>query len=451
MSILDQIAFRFLGHEFSLGILIMTLALTVAIMFVYIRSKKWINTYAVQHPLSLKIRSRIYLYLVGVFILGWWVLMSWVTGIDFHIAQFGSFSLSVSNLIAGLLVLCMAGLADNAISSRINEEVSTGRFSSSLSDPHVLKSTQKKITRIVEYILLIIVLIILIRNFNLDKTLHVMVVRDSVIPITITKIMVASLVLLGARLFVWLVVNIFLYGWYKKKDIDQGKQFAYNQLLSYLIYIFAVLIAAQYVGVNLTLLWAGAAALLVGIGFAMQQTISDFFSGLIILFERSVEVGDFLEVGTEKGTIRKIGLRSSVIETLERKTIIMPNSKLTNDNVTNWSNYNPITRFDVKVGVAYGSDTEIVTKLLLEAANNTQDVLNEPKPFVRFLDFGDNSLNFAVFFFSKQYQVIEDVKSRVRYRIDKLFRDNHITIPFPQRDLWIKSIESNPEIKVLKE
>ena len=258
-------------------------------------------------------------------------------------------------------------------------------------------------------------------------------------PFSFTTQLKCSFCLLVARLLLWLTINIFLYGWYKREKIDLGKQYAYNQLLSYVVYFFAVIIAVQSMGINLTLLLAGAAALLVGVGIALQQVISDFFSGLVILFERSVEVGDFLEFDNYKGTVKKIGLRASVIETLESKDVIIPNSYLVNDKVTNWSGPRITTRFDVSVGTAYGSDTTLVRRLLLQAAQETEGVLKVPRPFVRFSDFGDSSLDFVLFFFSDRVRTIEDVKSALRFKIDELFRSHDVQIPFPQRDIWFKN------------
>jgi len=160
----------------------------------------------------------------------------------------------------------------------------------------------------------------------------------------------------------------------------------------------------------------------------------------VILFERSVEVGDFLDFGTDRGTIKKIGLRASIVETVEKKQIIVPNSQLVNDRVYNWSGKSISTRFEVSVGVAYGSDTQLVKNVLLEAAALTSQVQKEPKPFVRFVGFGDSSLDFELLFYTKRIRYVEDVKSDLRFTIDGLFRTNKIEIPFPQKDVWIKQI-----------
>ena len=119
--------------------------------------------------------------------------------------------------------------------------------------------------------------------------------------------------------------------------------------------------------------------------------------------------------------------------------MVVPNSKLVNDNVINWSHYSNRVRFEVTVGVAYGSDTALVKEILLSVVNDHDDVMPYPIPFVRFNDFGDSALLFTVYFFSRNFMFIENVKSDIRFEIDKRFRANHITIPFPQRDVWFKN------------
>jgi small-conductance mechanosensitive channel len=134
-------------------------------------------------------------------------------------------------------------------------------------------------------------------------------------------------------------------------------------------------------------------------------------------------------------------LRSSIIETRGNISFIVPNSKLVNDNVQNWSHFVDHGRFHVDVGVAYGSDTSQVKKLLLEAVNDHHLTLDYPVPFVRFGEFADSSLNFSVFFFTNRFLIVEDIKSDIRFKIDKAFRANNVSIPFPQRDVWMRKVE----------
>ncbi|MEM0993681.1 MAG: mechanosensitive ion channel domain-containing protein [Bacteroidota bacterium] len=205
--------------------------------------------------------------------------------------------------------------------------------------------------------------------------------------------------------------------------------------------VTTVLIALESIGIQLSVLWGGAAALMVGIGLGLQQTFNDVISGLILLVEGTIEVDDVVEVDGFVGKVKSIGLRTSKVETRNRISILVPNSKLVGENTINWThNQHPI-RFQVSVGVAYASDVELVTQLLLEAAHGHSSVLKEPEPMVQFLDFGNSSLDFILHFFSYEQMSIEIVKSDLRYRITRLFREHDVEIPFPQQDLWLRNAE----------
>ena len=169
----------------------------------------------------------------------------------------------------------------------------------------------------------------------------------------------------------------------------------------------------------------------------LQQTFNDLFSGILLLFERTVEVGDVVEIDGDIGNVKQIGLRTSLIETRDNVTLIIPNSKLVMDGIINWTHYDSKVRFKIPVGVAYGTDTEKVRELLLQAADHPR-ILDRPASSVRFVNFGDSSLDFELLFYSTNFTGINDVKSDIRFEIDRLFRENAIEIPFPQRDVWIK-------------
>jgi small-conductance mechanosensitive channel len=143
-------------------------------------------------------------------------------------------------------------------------------------------------------------------------------------------------------------------------------------------------------------------------------------------------------VGDMIGRVKRIGLRTSIIETTENITVIVPNSKLVTDSVINWSHQDDRARFTLSIGVAYGSDTALVKKILLQVATDNIYVLGKPLPIVRFVGFGDSSLDFQLLVWSRNFIVIEDIKSDLRFEIDRLFRENDVVIPFPQRDVWMK-------------
>ena len=231
-----------------------------------------------------------------------------------------------------------------------------------------------------------------------------------------------------------------------KKWITEGKQHAIVQIGKYIIYVLGFVFAIKTIGFDITPILIGSSALFVGLGFGLQEAFRDFISGIILLFEGDVVIGDVIEF--ENGlvaVVKRIKLRTSKVRTRDGIVILVPNSQLINNRVINWSNSNIITRFHVEVGVAYGSDVELVEKLLLEAAEEDDQISDRVKSFVRFADFGNSSLDFELYFWSEHVWRIEYVKSRLRFAIDKKFRANGVTIPFPQRDMHFKS--SNVDFK----
>jgi len=225
-----------------------------------------------------------------------------------------------------------------------------------------------------------------------------------------------------------------------KKWITEGKQHAIVQIVRYVVYLIAFLFAFRSIGLDITPVIIGSSALFVGLGFGLQEAFRDFVSGIILLFEGDVVIGDVIEF--ENGmvaTVKRIKLRTSKVRTRDGIVMLVPNSQLINDRVINWSNSNILTRFHVEVGVAYGSDVELVKKVLMDAAESEEQISVRIKPFVRFADFGSSSLDFELYFWSEEVWKIENVKSSLRFKIDKKFRENQVTIPFPQRDLHFKS------------
>lgn len=347
----------------------------------------------------------------------------------------------VSLILQALLIFQIARLIDWLISkvmlhnyyiSRDKEKEKTQKHAT----PN--KSTEAHASSTSQYIVYIICALWIISIFNLDHSWQVSSSEDHTFNLKFSKILIAVLILLAARLFAWVLTQLVLYSYYKRNKVNIGSQYAINQLLRYVIYGFAAFLAIENLGIQMTLIWGGAAALLVGVGLGLQQTFNDLISGIILLFERTVEVGDVVDINGLVGSVKKIGLRISLVETFAGITVIVPNSKLIVENVVNWSHYDDKARFHVSVGVAYGSDTALVKKLLMQVARENIYILNYPMPLVRFVNFNDSSLDFELHFWTRNFLVIEDVKSDVRFGIDRLFRENDISIPFPQRDIWIK-------------
>ena len=257
--------------------------------------------------------------------------------------------------------------------------------------------------------------------------------------LTVVKVLGAFLVFVVARLLTWTVNRLIMRKARRQSKLDSGRRFAVVQIAKYFIYIIALLASLRTLGFNITVLLAGSTALFVGLGLGLQSTFNDFISGIIILFDGSIEVDDIIEVGDLVGRVTHIGMRTSEIITRESIGVIIPNSKITSEHVINWTHGPPITRFHVSVGVAYGSDVPLAKQVLLDCAAQHPEIIETPAPFVRFADFGDSALAFELQFWTKRTFEVEFTKSDLRYAIDEAFRKHQIQIPFPQRDLHIIS------------
>lgn len=212
---------------------------------------------------------------------------------------------------------------------------------------------------------------------------------------------------------------------------------------TYAVWAVYGLFVLRSVGLDLNSLALVAGGLSVGIGFGMQAIVNNFLSGLILIFSRTLQAGDVVEVGTVTGRVRKISVRATMVETYDNATIYVPNSELMAGRLTNWTRTNRTVRREVRVGVAYGSNTEEVTALLLEVAAKNDDVLKFPSPSVVFADFGPSSLDFILRFWVRDYDVGVLASSRLRLAIEKVFRERGIEVAFPQLDVHVKDLPAS--------
>nr|WP_321245056.1 mechanosensitive ion channel domain-containing protein [uncultured Psychroserpens sp.] len=218
---------------------------------------------------------------------------------------------------------------------------------------------------------------------------------------------------------------------------DKGK---FNIVFGYfrwLIYLVILLVTLHTVGINVTAVFAASAALLIGVGLALQTLFQDIISGIFILIDQSVHVGDIIEIDGKVGRVEEIKLRTTRAVTIDNKVLVIPNHLYLENSLYNWTQNGSTTRESVQVGVAYGSDVQLVKKLLLQAASTNPDVISSPEPTVVFTNFGDSSLDFKLIFTINDSFKAQFPKSDIRFEIDKLFRENNVSIPFPQRDIHI--------------
>jgi len=218
---------------------------------------------------------------------------------------------------------------------------------------------------------------------------------------------------------------------------DKNKFVSIFSFLKYLFYILVIITILHTSGVNLTVLLTASAALFVGLGFALQNLFQDIISGIMMILDQSIHVGDIIEVEGKVGRVFEIRLRSTRAITRDDKVLIIPNHIFLTNTIYNYTQNHNITRESIQIGVAYGSDVKLVTTTLLELAENQKGILKNPKAFVQFEDFGDSALMFSLYFFVSDSFGVPKIRSDIRYKLDAKFRENKITIPFPQRDVHV--------------
>ncbi len=258
-------------------------------------------------------------------------------------------------------------------------------------------------------------------------------------PITLGKVVTALLALvlglIGARVLSRWIGRFTT----RRLSLEEGAAAAFQSLSYYALAVIFLLIALRSANIPLTVFTILGGAFAIGIGFGSQSVISNFISGLILLIERPIKVGDMVEIDGTLGRVDTIGLRATSIRTFDNIHMILPNSAFLEKNVLNWNLRDDIVRGQVNVGVAYGSQTREVERLLLKAATEQDLVLDEPAPSVLFREFGDNALAFRLYFWVRARNVLDRIRieSIIRYRIDELFRESSVVIAFPQRDVHL--------------
>jgi len=256
--------------------------------------------------------------------------------------------------------------------------------------------------------------------------------------LTIFNLSSIIIIIIITKLVLWIISKA-LFNKKKLHKLDEGSSFALFQIIKYVIWIIAISLMLQALGIKVTILLAGSAALLVGVGLGLQQTFNDMLSGIILLFEHSVKVGDILEIDGDRVIIQEIGLRTSKGMNVRQIVVIIPNSLITTNKVINWSHQTQKTLFSINIGVSYGSDVDLVIKTLEESAVEHLEFSECEFKEVRLVNFGNSSMDFQLYFYSKNIFTIEKVKSDIRKIIFRKFNKHKIIIPFPQMDLHVKS------------
>ncbi|PVX52269.1 mechanosensitive ion channel-like protein [Balneicella halophila] len=272
----------------------------------------------------------------------------------------------------------------------------------------------------------------------MDDILNFVIISVGKVHVTVSHIVTVAITLLITKLIVWLFSKAFK-KYSERKRIDLGRQHSIFQIIKYLIYFLAVIFIINSLHLGSSGLLISSGALLVGVGIGLQQTFNDIFSGILLLLEGSVKVNDKLIVDDIVCQVDKIGVRTTQVTTIDNISIIIPNSNLVTNKVINWSHSRKAARFHVDVGVSYGSDIDQVEKILLDSLSGQNGVERIPRPSVQLMNYGDSSVDFRLFFYSRSFFDVRIIKSDIRKKIFKSFKKEGIEIPFPQRDLWVKT------------
>jgi small-conductance mechanosensitive channel len=271
---------------------------------------------------------------------------------------------------------------------------------------------------------------------NIDNWIKYKLLEFGSYQLTVGQILLVCAVIIIAFLFIKLLRLYFRKFKFSDK-IDPGRLQSYIQLTKYVVVVIAIAICLRIIGIDVTIFIAGSAALLVGFGLGIQKIFNDLVSGIVILVEGTLEVGDIIETEGVVGEVLEIGLRTSELLTRDDIVIIVPNSTFVIEKVINWTHNNKATRFSFGIGVPYGSDSATVKDLITGVLRQHPDVNQDPPPFARLCEFGDSALNFEALFYSKNMFRIENTKSDLRISIYEKLAENGINIPFPQRDIHI--------------
>jgi small-conductance mechanosensitive channel len=267
--------------------------------------------------------------------------------------------------------------------------------------------------------------------------------------ITFGVVIAAVTIFYASFLVSWVVQGVLLEQVFPRRSVQKGVQVSIARLVHYALIFVGFLLALVALGLNLRNITIIGGALGVGIGFGLQGIVNNFVAGLILLFERPIKVGDWVQLGDQWGEISKIGLRATVVKTFDRSDVVVPNSDLVSNQVTNWTLSDRFMRITIPVGVVYGSDVPLVMQTLKECAYDNPMVVSNPTPQILFMSFGDSSLDFQVRVWIHDVDNMFAARSELHQEIDRRFRESGIEIAFPQRDLHLRSVDESAASTIL--
>jgi small-conductance mechanosensitive channel len=267
------------------------------------------------------------------------------------------------------------------------------------------------------------------------------------VTIHVDHVLFAAAILIGTWISIVILRRMITRPSFIADKIGKKRRMTLFLIIKYIGWFISIIVSLNVIGINITALMLGSTALLVGLGLGLQNIFKDLVSGMFLLFEGSIKIGDVIEADGVIGKVMEINLRSSQVMTRDDVIIIIPNSKFVAEKIVNWSHDFEQVRFTVDIGLAYGSDVDKVFTILEAAMKGDKRISKSPAPFVRFADFGESSLHFQMMFWSNDMFRIENVKSDLRRLVYKRLAENGLAIPFPQRDIHIKGMERMVEFK----
>ena len=278
-------------------------------------------------------------------------------------------------------------------------------------------------------------------------------------PVTIKKVVIALFIFVVGMVLARVFTRTLGKRLFLATRLDQSAASAIEKVLYYLALLFLILFALRTVNIPLTIFTLFGGAIAIGVGFGAQNLINNFISGFILMIERPVKIGDLIEVDNNYGIVEAIGTRCTRIRTAGNMHILVPNSSFLEKNIINWTLADLDVRSQITVGVEYGADTRKVRTMMLKAVGEHGKVLKNPEPFVLFSDFGDNALEFKVYFWIRIQRIMDRrmIESDMRFLIDEHFREAGIVIAFPQRDVHLDTLKPldvrvlSPKDKSVKE
>ena len=360
-------------------------------------------------------------------------------------------------ITAGLLVLALMGtrLLDQLQTyplRRAIQRVIPGLPSNTTSQPSNLTTLFRFNLGFAQFVVWVVTILVIFRLFPLTRQwLYILTsilvstfINQSVFSFGGSEFSIINLLILIASFIAVIIISGYITNLLRVKVLQvtrmtRGSQEIIYVITKYGLISIATVILLQAYGLNLSSLALIGSALGIGIGFGFQDIARNFASGIVLLFERSIQIGDFIQVGEHSGVVEEVRTRSIVLKTLDRISIIVPNSRFLSEEVINWNHRKSVCRIHLSLGVAYGSDVGKVKSALLQAADEHLEVLRHPQAQVFFTEYGDSSLNFELLVWISEPSRQPRIKSDLYFRIEEIFREQQIDIPFPQRDVNLKA------------